>query len=355
MARRFFSLPIEPVREFYQEPVVRPQIEQIVQVATEAARPLAARGPLATLTPHDEQRGPRPVLPAEHDVRAELLEVESADVVRVRGIAVRLIAAVIVDGTRVRGQLTHVAERPLRDEWLRVHLERHVRAEWIGDTHRQRELLLLEVPEEVVRDVARVRRGAQRLNVVSAARVTRRHRRGDPRRNLEVDLRREAEVARPAAIGPEPVEPEVGHDRFTVVAVDAQPGSEVRVLPHRRAAARARIAVGRPELSDGPAEVERPRVPERGVRVGVERALLRQPRSRPVLPPVEIPLEPLVQLAGVAVEVPGPRAPRNLIGALQVAEIVDIEPRGAALVIRLKQQMIAADLAEPKRLDVSGQ
>src|SRR5712691_5827994 len=77
MARRFFSLPIEPVREFHQEPVVGPQIEQLVHVATEAARPLDPRGPLATLTPHDEQGRPRPVLPAEHDIRAELLEVEA--------------------------------------------------------------------------------------------------------------------------------------------------------------------------------------------------------------------------------------------------------------------------------------
>src|SRR5712691_8043063 len=73
----FFSLPIEPVREFHQEPVVGPQIEQVVHVATEAARPLDPRGPLATLTPHDEQGRPRPVLPAEHDIRAELLEVEA--------------------------------------------------------------------------------------------------------------------------------------------------------------------------------------------------------------------------------------------------------------------------------------
>jgi len=62
-------------------------------------------------------------------------------------------------------------------------------------------LLLLEMTEQVMRDAARVGRRAQRLNVVGPARVTGRHRRRDARRNLEVDLRREAEVARPAAVG----------------------------------------------------------------------------------------------------------------------------------------------------------
>src|SRR6266550_549567 len=166
-------LAIDPVRQLHQEAVVGPQIEQIVQVAAEAARALETGGPLPALTPHHEQRRPGPVLPAEHHVRAELLEVESADVVRERGVAVGLIPARIVRRARRRRQLAHVAERPLRDEWLRVHLERHVRAEWIGDPHRQRELLLLEVPKAVVRDVARVRRGAQRLNVIGAARITR--------------------------------------------------------------------------------------------------------------------------------------------------------------------------------------
>jgi len=59
-----FLLPIEPVREFHQEPIVGPQVEEIVHVATEAAGPLDPRGPLATLTPHDEEGGPRPVMTA---------------------------------------------------------------------------------------------------------------------------------------------------------------------------------------------------------------------------------------------------------------------------------------------------
>src|SRR6267142_5957932 len=130
---------------------------------------------------------------------------------------------------------------------------------------------------------------------------------------------------RAATVAAEPVEPEIRHDRLAVVAIDAEPGREVGVLAHRRAAARAGIAVRRAELPDRPAEMQRPGVAERRVRVGVERPLLRQPRRSPVLPPVEVPLKALVELARVPVEVARPGAPRNLIGALAVPEVVRLK------------------------------
>src|SRR6267143_2008649 len=130
---RPLSLAIDPVRQLHQEAVIGSEIEQIVHVAAEGPRALEPCGPLATLAPNDEQCGPRAVLPPEHDVGAELLEVEPADVVRVRGVAVRLIAAHVVRRARRGRQLAHVAERPFRDEGLRVHLERHVRGERIRE------------------------------------------------------------------------------------------------------------------------------------------------------------------------------------------------------------------------------
>src|SRR4051812_49236603 len=78
-------LAIDPVRHLHQEAVVRRQIEQVAKVAAEAAGPLDSLGSLPALTPYQEERRARTVLPTEHDVRAELLEVESADVVRVGG------------------------------------------------------------------------------------------------------------------------------------------------------------------------------------------------------------------------------------------------------------------------------
>src|SRR3989441_4570631 len=86
-------LPIDPIRHLHQEAVVGPQAEQIAQVTAEAARPLDARGSLAPLAPHDEERRAGAVLPTEHDVRTELLVVEAAGVVGDGGVAVHLVAA----------------------------------------------------------------------------------------------------------------------------------------------------------------------------------------------------------------------------------------------------------------------
>src|SRR5207237_8141081 len=110
-----------------------------------------------------------------------------------------------------------------------------------------------------------------------------------------------------------------------------------------------------PERTDRDSILQRPRVIESGMGVGIDRPLLGQSRGRPILPPVEIPLEPPIQQALVAVEVSGPGAPRLLIGALQVAEIVDLEARRAALEVRLEEKVIAAHLGKLQPLDVPRQ
>src|SRR3989442_11382853 len=114
-------LPIDPIRQLHQEAVVGPQAEQIAQVAAEAARPLDARGSLAPLAPHDEERRAGSVLPTENDVGAELLVVEAAGVVGDGGVAVHLVAA--RGNRRPRGcpQPPPVAVGPPPEERLRVH------------------------------------------------------------------------------------------------------------------------------------------------------------------------------------------------------------------------------------------
>ena len=94
------TLAIDPVRQLHEEAVIGPQIEQIAQVALEALRSLETGEPAPPLTPHDEERGSGPVLPAVDHIGAELLEVEPADVVRVCRVTVRLIAARVVRGPR---------------------------------------------------------------------------------------------------------------------------------------------------------------------------------------------------------------------------------------------------------------
>src|SRR6266581_8077610 len=156
-------LPIDPIRQLDQEAVVGPQAEQIAQVAAEAPRALDAARALAPLAPHDEQRRAGAVLPAEHDVGTELLVVEGAGVVGDGGVAVHLVAAREIRRPRACRQLPHVAVGPLREERLRVHLERRVRVERVGEAHGHAELLALEVREQIVRDVRRVRDGIARL------------------------------------------------------------------------------------------------------------------------------------------------------------------------------------------------
>src|SRR6185437_13940090 len=116
-----------------------------------------------------------------------------------------------------------------------------------------------------------------------------------------------------------------GDDRKAIVAVQTGPRCNVGILAHGGAAARARIAVRLAQLAHGAPDMERPRVVERRMGVGVERTLLGQASGGPVLPPVEVPLEALGQGASLAVEEAHPSTPRLLVGALQVAQVVDLE------------------------------
>src|SRR5213079_1877405 len=165
-------------------------------------------------------------------------------------------------------------------------------------------------------------------------------------RHLEVHLRTQIEAAGPPAVAPPVVDPEVWDDRLAGVAVQARPWREVMILTHGGPPARAGVTVGLAQLAQRAAHMERPRVAERGVRVGIERPLFRQAGSGPVLPPVEIPLKPLVQAACVAVEVADPRAPHLLVRALEVAQVIDFEAGGAPLVTGLRLEMRAAHLAD---------
>src|SRR5690242_17456179 len=85
-------LPIEPVRHLDQEGVERVRVEQIAQVAAEGARALRPNHVLAALRPYQEDRRAGLVLPAQHRVGVELLEVEPAGMVGDRGVEVRRVA-----------------------------------------------------------------------------------------------------------------------------------------------------------------------------------------------------------------------------------------------------------------------
>ena len=56
-------------------------------------------------------------------------------------------------------------------------------------------------------------------------------------------------------VAAEEVNEEVRHDHPALVAVEAEPGRHIRVLPHRRSAARSVVAVGGPELAQRAAGV----------------------------------------------------------------------------------------------------
>src|SRR6266511_344538 len=228
-------------------------------------------------------------------------------------------------------------------------------AERVGEAHGQPELLLLEVREQVVRHVARVRRGTARLHLVRRPRVAGADRRRDARRHLEVEPRTQIDALGPPAVAPPVVDPEGRDDRFAVVPVQTGPRREVRILTDGGTAAPARVAVRLAQLAQGAPGMERPGVVERDVRVGVERALLGQAPAGPVLPPVGIPLKPLVQGAPVAIEVSDPGAPGLLVRALQVAQVVDFEAGGAPLVAGLPQEVRAAHLADLQLYGITGE
>src|SRR5262249_38877382 len=142
------------------------------------------------------------------------------------------------------------------------------------------------------------------------------------------------------------VDPYRRHERTTVVAVDAHPRSDVAVLPHRRSAARRSVVVRAAQLADRAAGVKLPIVLQRDADVRVLRGFRRKARGRPVLPHVVVQLEALVEQVIPAIEEPDPGAPRLLICAAQVSEIIDLEPGRPPLIRRFEHEVLAADLVE---------
>src|SRR3989441_7031239 len=82
---------LQPVGHLEQERVVRMGVEQVAEVAGERPRALRRREVLPPLVPHEEQRRPGAILPPQHQVGAELLEVEPAGAAH----RIRLVAVVV--------------------------------------------------------------------------------------------------------------------------------------------------------------------------------------------------------------------------------------------------------------------
>src|SRR4051812_682666 len=112
-----------------------------------------------------------------------------------------------------------------------------------------------------------------------------------------------------------------------VIAVDAKPRREIRILTHRWTTARRAIVERGAELTERAAHVPAPIVLERDVRVCIVCALDRHSLRRPVLPPVVVPLEAVVEEARLSVGVSRPRAPRRLICTAQEPHVVRLESR----------------------------
>ncbi len=153
----------------------------------------------------------------------------------------------------------------------------------------------------------------------------------------------------------EVVDRQVGHHAAPVVAVDEEPRRDVGVLPHRGPTACRAVVVGGAELAHGPAGVNAPVVAQREVQVRVGRPLHGQAFRGPLLPPVPVPLEALIERAHAPVEEPDPGGPGVLTRALEVAEIVDLEPGRAPLPRRLEPRVLARHLAELHLLGVAGE
>ena len=89
--------------------------------------------------------------------------------------------------------------------------------------------------------------------------------------------------------------------------------------------------------------------------VGVVRRLERQAVSSPVLHPVVVPLKAVVVLSLVPVEETNPSIPRHLVCAPEVAQVIDLESLGAALIVGFEQEVLAGDLAHLELLRVAGE
>src|SRR4051812_27118150 len=89
-------LSAEPVRDLHEEGVVRMQPEEIVVLFAPALPAGVRQEGLASVRPHSEDRGAWPVLPPQHGVGAQLLEVEAN--AGTRGRREQLIARVVRGG-----------------------------------------------------------------------------------------------------------------------------------------------------------------------------------------------------------------------------------------------------------------
>src|SRR5688500_10806009 len=120
-------LRIEPVRDLYEERVIRVRVEDIPQIPPKAELVVCCTIELPSLLPDEEHRRARSPLPPQDRVRPELLEAESAGIA-----SVLLEAGVIVISTRIR-ELPPVRVLTCGDERLRVELQRQVRCRCVVD------------------------------------------------------------------------------------------------------------------------------------------------------------------------------------------------------------------------------
>src|SRR3954465_3812099 len=125
------------------------------------------------------------------------------------------------------------------------------------------------------------------------------------------------------------------------------------VLANARTATRTAVVVRCSELTEDAAEMKPPVVLQREMKVRRVRRLQWQAARRPVLPPAVVPLKPLTEQPLVPIEEADPGAPRRLVGAAQIAEVVDLEPGRATLIRRLEHHVPPAHLAEFELLGVT--
>src|SRR5258707_5741345 len=102
--------PVEPVADLHEERVVGGRVEQLAEVAAERPRAERAVEIAAPLAPHEKERRAGLVLPPQHGVRIEELDVEPAGIVRHRSIAVRPEPGIV--GSRPR--LVQLPDRRIR-------------------------------------------------------------------------------------------------------------------------------------------------------------------------------------------------------------------------------------------------
>ena len=98
-----------------------------------------------------------------------------------------------------------------------------------------------------------------------------------------------------------------------------------------------------------------PVVLEGDVGVVVVSPFKREAVGCPPLPPVVVQLEAIIKEARLAIEEAHPCAPRLLVGAAQIAEVVDLEAGRAARKCGLEHQMLTRDLAEPDFFGVTAE